>query len=362
MIKRRMKKIKILFVSHSYPPVVGGVETQNFELASWLSKYADVTVVANRRRRLLPLFLLYVPLRILLLASRHDIILLGSGILGHAGYVAKKLTRTPVAAMTHGLDLTWCNALYQRWWSRCFIPRLDRLIAVGNETVAAGVERGIPADKFVFIPNGVNADVECGTYGRVDLEAVLGQSLAGQKVVLGFGRLAKRKGVAWFVENVLPRLPKNVLYVIAGGGPEKAAILASVERMNLQAQVRFLGYVDDRVRNILLGTVDIFVQPNIKVAGDMEGFGIAVIEASLNRRVVVAARLEGLQDAVKDGCNGFLLPSGDADAFAEKIASLLDDDAFRDEFGGRARRYTIEHFHWAKISQEYMALLRTLLG
>jgi phosphatidylinositol alpha-1,6-mannosyltransferase len=239
------------------------------------------------------------------------------------------------------------------------LPRLDKLVAVGNETIRAGAARGIPAERFVFIPNGIDASSEGEPQPRASLEALLGESLEGKKVVLGFGRLAKRKGAAWFAENVLPRLPQDVLYVVAGGGPEKANIIAAAARAGVEDRFRFLGMVDDAARNVLLHTADLFVQPNISVPGDMEGFGIAVIEASLHGLVVVASRLEGLQDAICDGGNGFLVQSGDADAFAAKISELLGDNAGRREFGARARQYTIEHCHWEKIAQDYLAVLQT---
>ncbi|HEX8957466.1 MAG TPA: glycosyltransferase family 4 protein [Burkholderiaceae bacterium] len=355
-----MNPTRILFVSHSYPPIVGGVETQNHALCAWLGRHAQVSLLANRRRSRLPWFLLYAPFYVLFNAARYDVVLLGSGILGHCAFLAKLFTRTPVVVVTHGLDLTWNNGFYQAFWVRRFLPRADRLIAVGNETIRAGEARGIPAQCFTFIPNGIDSGSEGMPQPRERLEALLGETLEGKKVVLSFGRLAKRKGAAWFIENVLPRLPQNVIYVVAGGGPEKANILASADRAKVETRLRFLGVVDDEARNILLQTADLFVQPNIRVAGDMEGFGIAVIEASLNGRMVLAARLEGLQDAIEDGGNGFLIESGDAAAWAARITASLDDDAMRNEFGLRARQYTVEHFHWEKIAQRYLAVLQSV--
>jgi phosphatidylinositol alpha-1,6-mannosyltransferase len=355
-----MKPAKILFVSHSYPPIVGGVETQNHALFTWLGKHAQVSLLANRRRSQMLWFLLYAPFYVLFNAGRHDVVLLGSGILGHCAFLAKLFTRTPVVVVTHGLDLTWSNGAYQALWVRRFLQRADKLIAVGNETIRAGVARGIPAERFTFIPNGVDAASESAPQPRAKLEALLGESLEGKKVVLGFGRLAKRKGAAWFIEQVLPQLPHDVIYVVAGGGPEQENILAAANRAKVEQRLRFLGVVDDEARNILLQTADLFVQPNISVPGDMEGFGISVIEASLNGRVVVASRLEGLQDAIQDGSNGFLVESGDAGAWIAKLAQLLDDDAVRQEFGARARQYTVEHFHWEKIAQAYLAVLQSV--
>jgi len=86
----------------------------------------------------------------------------------------------------------------------------------------------------------------------------------------------------------------------------------------------------------------------------MEGFGISVIEAASCQLPVIAANLEGLKDAIKNGGNGFLVESGNASAWVEKINEVLADDNFRREFGQKARQYVIENYSWGKISRRYL--------
>ncbi|MFA6973548.1 MAG: glycosyltransferase family 4 protein [Parcubacteria group bacterium] len=346
--------MKILLISHTYPPIVGGVETQNFELFTWLSRGAEVRLIANRKRWLIPFFLMWIPIRLIFSARKYDIIILGSCLTANAGWFVKKLTKTPVLAVTHGLDLTWKNALYQKLWVGVFAPSLDRLVAVGNETIRAGVARGIAAEKFVFIPNGVDTEKHRGTHSREELEKILDETLEQKKVLLTSGRLAKRKGVAWFIRNVMPKLPETVLYVVAGSGPDKENIERAISETGLTARIKMLGYVTDAVRNTLFNTCDLFIQPNIKVEGDMEGFGISVIEAGACRLPVIAARLEGLQDAIKDGQNGFLVEPNDADDYVKKINELLADDDLRKQFGEKARQFVIDNYSWDRIVAMYL--------
>ncbi|TAK95448.1 glycosyltransferase family 1 protein [Patescibacteria group bacterium] len=355
-----MQKPRILFLSHTYPPIVGGVETQNYELFTWLSKIADVRLIANRQRYLVPFFLIYSVFPVLFLVGKYDVLLLGSSIEGNIGWLIKKLTRKSVVAVAHGLDLTWKNKLYQLLWPKVFIPSLDKLIAVGNETIRVGMERGIPESKFVFVPNGVDTERNLGNYSRADLEKIVGESIENKKIVLTSGRLAKRKGVAWFIQNVLPKLPANVLYVVSGEGVDRENIQKAIESTASQAQVKMLGYTTDKVRNTLFNTADVFVQPNIKVDGDMEGFGISVIEATACRLPVVASNLEGLRDAIKDNQNGFLVEPGDANGFAKKITELLDNDDLRREFGEKARQYAIDNYSWDKIAMRYLEELKKI--
>ena len=189
-----MDKPKILFVSHTYPPIVGGVESQNYELYTWLSKIAEVKLLANKKRWMIPLFLPYAAIRTLFSAKNYDVILLGSCILGNVGWLVKKFSRKPVMAVAHGLDLTWKNGLYQKIWVNIFIPRLDRLIAVGNETVQIAKNKGINPEKIIFIPNGVDIDRFTQDHEKNDLRLVIGGNIDDKKFILTSGRLAKRKG------------------------------------------------------------------------------------------------------------------------------------------------------------------------
>lgn len=353
-----MQKTRILFISRAYPPVVGGIENQNYELSVWLPKYAEVKTIANRHGKLfLPFFLPWATLQALFLMRKYDVLLLGDGVLVCVGWKVKLFYRKPVISILHGLDLTYRNLIYQNIWVKIFLPKLDKFICVGNETVRVAKEKGLAENKLVFIPNGVDTEKNLGNYSRADLEKVIGENIDGKKIIMTSGRLAKRKGVAWFIQNVLPKLPANILYVVAGEGPDRENIQTAIQNTKAQDRVKMLGYVTDEVRSILWNTADLFVQPNIKVEGDMEGFGLSVVEAATCRLPVVASRLEGLQDAIKDGQNGFLVAPGDTEGFVDKITDLLNNEAFRKEFGEKARQFTIDNYRWEIIAEKYMDVI-----
>lgn len=362
-----MNKLKIIFISHTYPPTVGGVETQNFELAKWLSKDSEVTIIANTRgRKFLPIFAIYALLKSLILLHKNDVVILGSGMLAINGWIIKFFTKKPVISVVHGLDINYNSSslgvwyekllifIYQSLWTKIFIPKLDKLIAVGNETIRVGIRHGIHKDKFVFIPNGVDTEKHFEKHSLTELEKITNRSLENKKILLTTGRLAKRKGVAWFIENVLPELDNNFIYIVAGDGPDKKNILSAIEKSSQQERVLMLGYVSDELKNILWNTADLFIQANIAVPGDMEGFGISVIEAGSCELPVLASNLEGLKDAIKDNKNGFLVSSQDIEAFIEKINKLFADDSPRKIHGKKMREYVVENYHWQHIAKLYL--------
>jgi len=347
--------MKILFITRAYPPVVGGIQRQNYELASALSKLAEVKVVANRRGKVaLPVFMLTALLRAMAQARHYDVVLLGDGVLGLLGYLLKLIFRKPVICILHGLDVTYKNSFYQKLWVGHFLRRMDRLVAVGNETIRQGVKRDLPEGRFVFIPNGV-APAE-KTWSRKDLHEKLGITMQGP-VILTLGRLVKRKGVEWFVSNVMPELPPDVSYIIAGDGKEKSCIQTAIDKHGLEKRVMYLGPVSDDEKSILMSAADVFVQPNIHVEGDMEGFGLVVLEAAAYGTAVVASGIEGLKDAIHHNENGILVESGNVAAYRDVLTRLLNNDEERRALGCRSRQYVLENFSWESVAKRYLDVL-----
>ena len=352
--------MNILFISRAYPPVVGGIEKQNFEIAAALSEICHVDVIINTRGKwLLPLFLPYATFRALASAHKYDVVLLGDGVLGITGYILKLVTGKPVACIIHGLDLTYKNTLYQKLWVNIFLRHIDKLIAVGHETIQQGVSRGIPESNFVFVPNGVTPANPDEIFTHQELETLIGKEVKGH-ILLTIGRLVKRKGVAWFIDNVVGTLNENIVYIIAGAGKEETNILSAIQNNHLQERVFFIGEITERDKKLLFTTADIFIQPNIKVDGDMEGFGLVVLEAAAHGCVVVASRLEGLIDSVQHGQNGYLVTPGNAKEYREVIESILDNPQQIKSHGQRARIYVENNYSWSLIARKYLDVLASL--
>lgn len=354
--------MRILFVSRAFPPVVGGIENQNHALFCHLDRIARVTLLANTRgKRFLPLFLPYALCRCLFLARKHDVILLGDGVLAVVGWWIRWFARAPTACVLHGLDLTFANPVYQALWIRRFLPKVDALFPVSRETAEVAARKGLRPSRCHVIPNGVDPEAFSGKLLWAELEALAGRPLRDCRLLLTLGRLVERKGVEWFVRNVMPRLDSDIVYLVAGEGPMRPRITEAVHQLGLASRVMLLGKVSDPLRRTLYQVADVFVQPNIPVAGDMEGFGLVVLEAAAAGAPVVASRLEGLQDAVRDGESGMLVAPGDVEGFVAAIHQLTRDPAYREAFGRRARACVLSHYHWSAIAERYLRACQTLL-
>lgn len=356
--------MKILFVSRAFPPVVGGIENHNAALAQWLPKHAHVTTIANRGgKKMLFVFVPWLMLTLPFRVQAHDVVLLGDGVLAILAWWLKLVRpTTKIVCVLHGLDITYTAAIYQSLWVKRFLSRSDHFIAVGNHTIEQGVSHGLPRQKFSFVPNGVDPD----QFGQLDESRTLflnaiGAEHADKKVILTAGRLAKRKGVAWFIRTVLPQLPKDVIYVVAGDGPDRSSINDTIRTAGQDHRVVMLGRVSDELRTALYHECDVFVQPNINVHGDMEGFGLVVLEAAASGAVTVVSDLEGLRDAVHNGKNGFLVAHEILQAWTDKLTEVLADDFDRKTFGAHARDYTATHFSWNRVAKNYVSTLADVI-
>lgn len=348
---------KVFFVSRAFPPVVGGIENHNFYLLSMLEKSLPVVAIVNRHgKKFLPVFFLVALIRLFFAGRKGDVIFLGDGVLAPLGWVLKKLKKMRIAVVIHGLDVTYDSRIYQYLWVGKFIPSLDALVAVSRSTKDEIVKRTGPLVDVRVIPNGIDVD-SFGNGGNAPELTERYSYLSGNKIVLlTVGRLVKRKGVEWFVREVMPGLPERFIYLVAGKGDERERIQSAIDAAKLTGRVFLLGEIADQDKNYLLRHAHYFVQPNIDVSGDVEGFGITVIEAGINGLMVVAADLQGLKDSVIVGETGCLLPHERAVEWREYLMLHPEPVLTRDAISSSTRR----NFSWSVVIDRYLGVIDEL--
>ncbi len=358
----------LLYITRKNAPSIGGMQRFNQKLVKHLADYRPFRLISwGGSQAFLPGFLLCAFVRAVWLRLRGeiDLIYLSDGLLSPLGLVLKKLLRVPVAVNIHGRDIAFAFPLYLTIVPAA-LKRLDLVICVSSQLREICLGYGIPASILRVIPNGV--DPEDFTWKEaVSPAEKLGIETAGRTVLVTVGRLVPKKGVDRFVSGILPELVRRapeVLFLAAGDGPLREKIEAIVRDKGLKENVRLLGDLpmDDGRLPAAYRAADIFVMPNAEVPGDIEGFGIVAIEAAAAGLPVVASRLQGIQEAVKEGENGILLPWDDTSAFVEVLSGLIRDPVKRRELGERARCYTAEHFSWDRIAGRYSELFSELEG
>jgi glycosyltransferase involved in cell wall biosynthesis len=329
-----------------------------FELSNALAVEADLKIVKwGGSKKWLPLVLPWLALSAFarLLRGGVDVVHSQDGVMAPICWLLARLFRKPYVVVVHGLDITHDTWLYQNCVVR-FVANADRVICISRAAAAECLKRGVPADKTTVITLAVGDDIH-GQASRNDLYGQLGLP-KNVPTLLTVGRLVPRKGVAWFISEVLPGLAAqypDLVYLVAGTGSEQANIETAIAESRLKNNVRLLGKVSDSLRRALYNGADLFVMPNIPTPGNMEGFGLVLLEAALCERPIVAVETEGITDAVKAGESAVLVPALDAAAFERKISVFLDDPAKARAFGKQARRHTLKHYQWPAIAKQYVA-------
>jgi phosphatidylinositol alpha-1,6-mannosyltransferase len=330
-----------LFLTRRFPPSVGGMETLSAGVWRTLSAAApeSVLVAHSGSRRALPVWLPGALIRTswLLAARRVDLLLTGDAVMCAAARPLARAFRVPCATLVHGLDLTYDRGRY-RSMVHPAVRKADAVLANSEATASVARDLGVPPDRVHVVRLGVDAP-EITVAERVEARGRLGARLGtgdDDVLLLTLGRLVPRKGVVWFLTNVLPALPQQAIYVVAGDGEDAERVRDTIATGRLNERVRVVGQVDDDERELLFRGADLFVQPNVPVPGDLEGFGLVTVEAALRGLPVVASDLEGIADAVVDGATGTLLPPGDAGAWVDALTTLVAD---RGQLAERGRAF-----------------------
>jgi glycosyltransferase involved in cell wall biosynthesis len=257
------------------------------------------------------------------------------------GGVAAKLRGAALVSTKHNDDPFRRGSF--KHVERRLLRLADRIVTITDALRAFTVEQ-VGADE---------RKVETIHYGLDGLPAAWGVNPpddvpASARVLLSTSRLVPQKGIDVAV-RALPSLPGDVVLVVLGEGPERAALEALARNCGVGARVFLPGRVPDVAA--WLRRAAAYVQP-----ARWEGFGLGVLEAMQAELPVVASRVSSLPELVVDGETGYLVPVDDPAALADALARALD----RPELGAAGRARAAREFSVARMADRHAALYATL--
>lgn len=349
---------------------MGGMQRVSLQLSDQLDRINDVELVSITQEtgwKNIGLKTTFFLIRLLFTLpgivrrEKPDIILFSSMVTGTLSFFLRKRILVPMVSISHGHDVTLDVGIYQ-WLLRRVFGALDSVISVSSATQLACTSRGLKAEKSQVLPNGFDMrDLE-NPYSKKEarrlLEEQTGLKADGRPLLLTVGRLIKRKGHRWFIREVMPAIKSNIRYLIIGDGAEKAQIQEAREQSPQKDAIILSGRQSDKILKIAYAAADLFIMPNIKVAGDMEGFGVVLLEANLRNTPAIASDIEGIRDVISQGDNGYRITAGDAEAFAARIDQVLSKEL--ETLSVQSRLYVEEHFGWDKVARKYISYLRAV--
>lgn len=189
---------------------------------------------------------------------------------------------------------------------------------------------------------------------RIERRNILNVHNAKQPMIVFVGRLVNSKNVGLIV-NALKYLP-DVRFTVIGDGPELTSLKNLSEENDVDKQIFWLGEVSEEQKWTYLRAADVFVLASQELpSGQVEGFGIVLLEATAAGIPVMAANSGGMVDVVSDNVNGFLFDPMNSRELAEKIKILISDDKKSFNFVEKARNQIKTKFNWNTIASKIIS-------
>ena len=163
----------------------------------------------------------------------------------------------------------------------------------------------------------------------------------------------KTKGLIWF--SSVARRMQDVNFYIAGGGEHTSLVHEAYKNLD---NVHFVGRLayPDRVRKFH-SSCDMYV-----LASGLDCCPTSLLEASLCRKPVLASRIGGIPELVKENETGWTIRNGETSAWIEKIRLVLDDSTLSRRMGENGKRFVTENFSWKVISQKMLDIFSSAIA
>jgi glycosyltransferase involved in cell wall biosynthesis len=230
------------------------------------------------------------------------------------------------------------------WRTRFLSLRVDAHVAVGK-TSAQRMEDfyALGRDSVISIPNGVP--------DRPELLQPLPNSERWMTVG-SIGRLDAMKAHDILIRAIAE--VEGIQAVILGDGEQRSTLEQLAADLGVGDRVQLLGWRDDP--RSYLPKFDVVAMPSRS-----EGFPLAMVEAMLAQKPVIATRVGSMPEAILDGETGTLIEKNDVTGLAKALRQLRDDPVLRLHLGKQARELAIARFTAAKMASHYQHLWQTLL-
>jgi len=232
------------------------------------------------------------------------------------------------------------------------LEAMDRVHCVSRDMLEHLAGYGFPRERLFVIHPAVDAE-------RRWLPVPRNPPADGRLRVVAVGRLHWVKGLDTLLQALrdLLREGLDVRVDLVGTGPERERLAFLAHTFGIHERVHFLGaHGPDGVRSAI-GSADVFVLTSLS-----EGLNNATLEAMAMEIPVVVSAVGGMPEAVTDGCEGFLVPPGDATALASRLCELARNPALRSTMGKNGRRRVQASFDLSPQVASFLNVYRELLG
>lgn len=267
-----------------------------------------------------------------------------------AALAVSKIKKIPLVLTLHGFPRGFDKLTHRAHFNLIGKETLKwakKIISVSRMVAHEFRVIGVPKEKIVIVPNGVDLE----EYKQLPIGDLFRKRLdikENEKVVLTIGRLEEIKGFQYLIK-ALPSIIEEIgstKLVIAGPDFNYGAKLKKLaEETNVQDNVIFYGLINGKEKFEAFSAADIVAVPSL-----YEGFGMLLLEAMAAGKPLVATNTGAAPEIIQNGKNGILANLGNVEDLAGKIIKLLSDDQLMYLISQESRK-TVEAFDWERVSE-----------
>ncbi|MFN8065267.1 MAG: glycosyltransferase family 4 protein [Vicinamibacterales bacterium] len=275
---------------------------------------------------------------------------------GLLGLALSAFHGVPFVCYAHGEELTLAKTSRElHALTRMVLRRASRVIANSHFTRELLMKDWhIPDDRLVVMHPGVDTSRFVPAAIDPAVRAALGWG--ERPVVLTVGALQKRKGQDTMIRalRTIRAVHPDVLYVMAGSGPDREYLHALVREERVEPNVQFRGDATEDELLACYQQCDLFALPNRRIGWDVEGFGMVLVEAQSCAKPVIAGASGGTTDTFVPGVTGELVDTENPQALADAVIALLGNAERLRHMGRRARDRAVASFDWMPLTAQAM--------
>lgn len=263
-----------------------------------------------------------------------------------AGQIAARIAGVPIRIITRQYTTDCYRDTHK------YLDKLDaytarkatKVIAISKAVKENLIEQGVKPENIELIYNGIDLK----PFNRKNASHPIRKSFPNKYLIAFVANLNYRKGHEYLLEAMsqLALDFNDIHLLLVGEGELRSDLEELTAKLNIKDKVSFMGYQPDVPG--LLNEVDLYVH-----ASTLEPLGIAVLEAMAAGKCVVATKVGGVPEIVKDGRTGILVPSKDAAALANAIRYLKNNSLLASEMGNAGRNLVERVFDIREVAKKY---------
>lgn len=240
------------------------------------------------------------------------------------------------------------------------LRRFDHILCVTDAFKNMLVERGFKKDRIEVIYNGIDFKPELEVVEKEAFYDRLHIKYNPDKRYVGIAaRLYAVKGVDVFLKaaDVLSKRCENIDFIVLGDGDMWDYCESYVKEHGLKNRVHMAGQI---MNSIVMNSFYKYIDVNT-LSSYSESFPYALLEGARMKKATVATAVGGIPEMIEDGKSGYLVPSGDYEAFADRLEELCNNDELRTKLGNEFYSRALDNFSVESMANTHINIYKKII-